>query len=201
MPILKAISGHTSCAGPMRYLTKGGRALAVDFRNIDAPASERERATFNWAAVMDATRRGYGNDTPWGGMPCRTYKHYILSPDPKDGIGLDDLRGLAQEWVAKAFPDFEAAIVYHDDNEGHVPHAHVIVNNTNIVTGRRLQDPRPKELNHLLQKLAAKRNLRDFDTPKAGRTQGKTSRPRPKSMQTEYLRKAEAEIAGKGGYS
>lgn len=201
MPILKAISGHTSCAGPMRYLTKGGRALAVDFRNIDAPESERERAAFDWAAVMDATRRGYGNDTPWGGMPCRTYKHYILSPDPKDGIGLDELRGLAQEWVGEAFPDFEAAIVYHDDNEGRVPHAHVIVNNTNIVTGRRLQDPHPKELNHLLQKLAAKRRLRDFDTPKAGRAQGKTSRPRAKSMQSEYLRKAEAEIASKGGYS
>lgn len=185
----------------MRYLTKGGRALAVDFINIDAPAGERERAAFDWAAVMDATRRSYGNDTPWGGLPCRTYKHYILSPDPKDRISLDNLRGLATEWAKAAFGSHEVAIVYHDDNEGYVPHAHLIVNNTNLETGRRLQDPRPKELNHLLQKLATGRNLRDFDTVKVTRAQGKPGRPRPKSMQSEYLRRAEAEIASRGGYS
>lgn len=132
MPVLKAISGHTSCAGPMRYLAKGGRALAVDLVNIDAPADDRERAAFDWAAVMDATRRSYSNDTPWGGLPCRTYKHYVLSPDPKDGISLENLRGLATEWAKAAFGSHEVAIVYHDDNEGHVPHAHVIVNNTNL---------------------------------------------------------------------
>lgn len=94
------------------------------------------------------------------------------------------------------------AIVYHDDNEGRVPHAHVIVNNTNLVTGRRLQDPRPKELNHLLQKLAAQRNLRDFDTPeRQAKARGAKHQAQPKTMQAEYLRKAEAEIAKDGGYS
>ncbi|MBS6418930.1 MAG: hypothetical protein KH372_08945 [Olsenella uli] len=38
------------------------------------------------------------------------------------------------------------SIVYHDDNTGRIPHAQVVVNNTNVVTGRRLQDPDPKEL-------------------------------------------------------
>lgn len=92
MPVLKAISGHANCASPMRYLTKNDRALAVDFINLDASVGERERAAFDWASVMDTTRSAYGNDTPWGNLPCRTYKHYILSPDPKDGIGLNDLR-------------------------------------------------------------------------------------------------------------
>ncbi len=204
MPILKAISGHTSCAGPMRYLTKRDRALAVDLINIDAPAGERERATFDWAAVMDATRHAFGNDTPWGSMSCRTYKHYILSPDPKDGIGLDVLRDLAREWAQTAFPDFEATIVYHDDNASHALHAHVIVNNTNLETGRRLQDPRPKELNHLLQKLAAERKLTDFDSGKRKhgvQARKRSGRPQPKTMQAEYVRKAEAEIAKKGGFS
>ena len=59
MPILKPISGHTSCACVYRYLTKNGRALARDFLNIDAPEEEG----FDWAAVMDETRHIYGNDT------------------------------------------------------------------------------------------------------------------------------------------
>ena len=49
------------------------------------------------------------------------------------------------------------SIVYHDDNENGIPHAHVVVNNTNVVTGRRLQDPDPKELKLPLQRMAYER--------------------------------------------
>ena len=35
MPVVKPISGHTGCFGIMRYLTKGGRALACDLVNLD----------------------------------------------------------------------------------------------------------------------------------------------------------------------
>lgn len=93
MPLLKPISGHTSCKGVYRYLTKDGRALASDYLNLDMP--EHERDAFDWAAAMDDTRTRWRNDTPWGGKPCRTYKHYVLSPDPKDHVGLDALRELA----------------------------------------------------------------------------------------------------------
>lgn len=41
---------------------------------------------------MDDTR--WRNDTPWGDKPCRTYEHYVLSPDPKDHVSLNDLREL-----------------------------------------------------------------------------------------------------------
>jgi hypothetical protein len=40
MPILKPISGHTSCTEVYKYLTKNGRVLARDFLNIDAPEEE-----------------------------------------------------------------------------------------------------------------------------------------------------------------
>jgi len=60
--------------------------------------------------------------------PAHTYKHYAISPDPRDGIPPDSLRRLATRWAREGFPDLQVAIVYHDDNEGHVPHAHVIVN-------------------------------------------------------------------------
>ena len=155
MPLLKPISGHTSCRGAFRYLTKDGRALAADYLNLDMP--EREGDAFDWASAMDATRSCWRNDTPWGGRPCRTYKHYMLSPDPKDHVGLDDLRKLTVAWTREHFGDYEVAIVCHDENAGHVPHAHVVANNTNIVTGRRLQDPDPKELKLPRQRMAYER--------------------------------------------
>ena len=153
MPLLKPISGHTSCRGVFHYLTKGGRALAANYLNLDMP--EREGDAFDWASAMDATRSRWRNDTPWGGRPCRTYKHYMLSPNPKDSVNLDALRELTVAWARKHFGDHEVSIVYHDDNAGRIPHAHV--NNANVVTGRRLQDPDPKELKLPLQRMAHER--------------------------------------------
>lgn len=118
---------------------------------------EREGDAFDWASAMDATRSRWRNDTPWGGRPCRTYKHYVLSPDPKDSVNLDALRELTVAWVREHFGDREVAIVCHDENAGHVPHAHVVANNANIVTGRRLQDPDSKELKLPLQRMAHER--------------------------------------------
>ena len=151
MPIIKPISGRTGCGGVFRYLTKDGRALAFDYLNLPAPALEPaeeppEYAPYNWARDMDATRKEAGNDAPWHGKPARTYKHYVLSLDPGDRIGLSDLRRLTMAWVRENFSDFEVAVVYHDDNAGRIPHAHVVVNNTNVSNLRRLQDPEIKSL-------------------------------------------------------
>lgn len=194
MPILKPISGHTSCSGVYRYLTKDSRALARDYLNLDAP----EEGEFDWAAVMDGTRHAYRNDVPWGNRPARTYKHYVVSPDPEDSIDLERLRELTLAWAEESFPDYEVAIVYHDDNEGRIPHAHVVVNNTNLATGRRLQDPDPRALKHRLQAMAKSRNLHDLDTQEKERF-GK--RLPPPTMQRDYVRRAERELAVSGEYS
>ena len=93
MPLLKPISGHTSCGGVCRYLTRDGRALAADYLNLDV--SEREGGALDWAIAMDATRSRWRNDTPWGGRPYRTYKHYVLPPDPKDRVEPSALRKLS----------------------------------------------------------------------------------------------------------
>lgn len=197
MPLLKPISGHTPCEGVYRYLTKGGRALAADYLNLDVP--DREGSAFDWASAMDDTCSRWRNDTPWGGRPCRTYKHYVLSPDPRDHMSLDALRELTVAWAREHFGDYEVAIVYHDDNAGRIPHAHVVVNNTNIVTGRRLQDPDPKELKHSLQRMSRERGLSDFDS--AEERASVQGRVRPRTLQAEHVRRAEREIAEKGGYS
>ena len=191
MPLLKPISGHTSCRGVYRYLTKNERALAADYLNLDVP--EREDTAFDWATAMDGTRASWRNDTPWRDRPCRTYKHYVLSPDPKDHVNLDALRELTVAWAREHFGDFEVAIVYHDDNAEHIPHAHVVVNNTNIATGRRLQDPDPKELKLPLQRMAKERGFSDLDS--AEEKASVRGRVRPRTLQ------AEREITEKGGYS
>ena len=114
---------------------------------------------YDWASVMDATREVLGNDAPWKGRRARTYKHYVLSPDPRDGISLSELRSVTMSWVRENFADYEMAVVYHDDNERRIPHAHVVVNNTNLETGRRLQDPDPRELKRSAQRIAREHEL------------------------------------------
>lgn len=129
MPLLKPIAGHTGCAGIKRYLEKGGRALGIMVMNF---AWQEERAFedvsaapagFDWAESMDATRRACGNDTPYRGKPARTFKHFVMSPDPQDGLTADQVAELASAWALRHFADFEAAIVLHDDNERKIPHA------------------------------------------------------------------------------
>lgn len=201
MPIVKPISGHTSCKGIYRYLTKKNRALASDYINLDVP-EQIEGQPFDWAEVMDDTRRRNGNDRSWGGHRARTYKHYVLSPDPEDGIGLDALRELAVAWAEKHFGDYEVAIVYHDDNERGIPHAHVVVNNTNLATGRRLQDPDPRALKHSAQEMAKERNLRDLDTdmPQLDSRRPDRFKMAP-THQAVYRRRSEKAIEAEGGYS
>jgi hypothetical protein len=200
MPILKPISGHTSCSGVFRYLTKDGRALASDYINLDVPERDGD-APFDWARIMDDTRHRHGNDRAWGGKPARTYKHYVLSPDPEDGIDLDGLRSLAVSWAQEHFGDYEVAIVYHDDNASRIPHAHVVVNNTNLATGNRLQDPDPKALKHSLQAMAKGRGLHDLDTDLPGLDSRRDRFRNPPTLQAVYRRRAEAAIEAEGGYS
>ena len=203
--MLKTISGHTSARGIFRYLTKKNRALATDLLNIDVPGPEQPGRPFDWARAMDSTRRAFGNDLPWRGKRVRTYKHYVVSPDPKDRISLEALRDLALSWAIEHFADHEVAIVYHDDNQNGIPHAHVVVNNTNLDTGRRLQDPDPKALAASLQKLAEARGLRALRPPEPkgveARAERRNPRVRPATRRSEHVRLAEKEILDRGEYS
>lgn len=203
MANLKAITGHTSARGVMRYLERGGRALARDFLNLappvagEGPGGLPEHGPYDWAAAMDATRAAAGNDLPWRGRAARTWKHYVISPDPRNGVSLDELRELATAWARRWFPDCEVAVVYHDDNAGRIPHAHVVVNNTVLSTGRRLQVPDPLELNRSLQRMEAERGFAHrYSNERAG-----SGRGRPRTAQRVHVRRAEREIAARGGRS
>ena len=107
MPIVKPISGHTTTKWIQRYLEKNGRALARDFYNLSWDENEMEGYDTNlktdvmWSEEMDALRAAYGNDRPHGRMRARTFKHFIVSPDPSDGLDLARLRELTRAWVCE----------------------------------------------------------------------------------------------------
>lgn len=184
MPILKPISGHGSTGGIRRYLEKGGRALARDLFNLsyderDAGAlGEDAKEACAWDAEMDATRAAFGTDAPWRGKPARTFKHFVLSPDPGDDIDLATLRELACSWALRHFDDHEIAIVYHDDNARGIPHAHIVVNNANLRTGYRMQTQHPEDLNRDLQDMARERGLSGLSNDRAPESPSKARLPR-----------------------
>ena len=210
MAVLKAINGHTGCGRIKDYLEKGGRALLRDFFNLSWDEVEDKgldaalKDEVDWALEMDALRRDYGNDTPWKGQRAITFRHYVISPDPSDNIGLDGLRELTHAWVRKHFSDYQVAVIYHDDNRQRIPHAHIVVNNTNLETGRRLHIPNALEMNRSLQEVARARGLTAFDNemPKGrvGRSDPRTP-PRPRTRWATYINKAERGILDAGAYS
>lgn len=207
MPILKPIAGHGSVAGIRHYLEKKNRAIGRDVLNLPLDGewiSENRgesRIFVEWDAEMDATREAYGTNKEWRGLKARTFKHFVLSPDPDDDIDLPTLRELSQSWVDAQFPDHEVAIIYHEDNESRIPHAHIVVNNVNLRTAYRLHTDHPEDLNRELQDMARARGLSALSNtmPKKGDKSRSTETPR--SRQGVYFGRAEKEIIKSGNYS
>lgn len=210
MAVLKAINGHTGCGRIKDYLEKGGRALLRDFFNLSWDEVEDKgldtalKDEVDWAQEMDALRRDYGNDTPWKGQRAITFRHYVISPDPGDNIGLEGLRELTHAWVRKHFSGYQVAVIYHDDNRQRIPHAHIVVNNTNLETGRRLHIPNALDMNRSLQEVARARGLAAFDNEmprgRVGQSDPRTP-PRPRTRWASYVNKAERGILDAGAYS
>ncbi len=214
MPILKVISGHTSVRGIKRYLEKDGRALAQDFYNLSWDEREMEgydeaaKAFVPWDVEMDDTRALFDHEREWRGLKARTFKHFVLSPDPEDRIGLAELRSLAGDWALKHFGDHQIAITYHDDNENRIPHAHIVVNCTNLATGYKLHTDNPKELNEELQEMARQRGLRGLSNelrPHTGAERLAASREPeripPKTRQAVYYGREERGLVEAGSWS
>lgn len=164
MPELKSIKGKTKSLAKVRaYLegADGGRALARDLLNLCEDLGGR-----GWDRQMDLMREISGGNRDNRGRSARTYMHYIISPDPRDHATLEQVRDLATAWADRFFGDYQVAIIYHDDNEAGIRHAHVIVNSTNLADGHRLSTDLTRAkvqlLNNALQTMALKRGLSAF---------------------------------------
>lgn len=189
MPFLGSKSCHESCSlrifDYLEIRDGQSRALGHDFFSL-MPGREQEE----WANRMDFTRHMNGNDINIGEKSAVTYQHFVISPDPQDEVDLDTLRSLTTEWAEEMFGNefvmsdtpgdygskkgvfgiYEVAIIYHDDNTNKVPHAHVIVNNTNLTNGKRLQISKHDNevvMPNRLQEIAREHGLHYFDNNNA----------------------------------
>ena len=149
------------------YLERGendnSRVIAKSFINIPEQADQ-----IDWGNHMDATRELLENRSG----DYVKYYHFIVSPDPRNNCTPDTLVEYAREWASEWFGDleknkegrvgcYESAIVLHNDNKNHILHAHIIVNNVNLLNGWHLHinNAQFRDLFRTLQKLALKYNL------------------------------------------
>ena len=188
------IAGHTRTVRRVQIYLEGkdcSRPLAQDFFNLMPFDAERG---LTWSQQMDRTREMFGNNELAANGRLRSFEHFVISPDPADHVDLATLRQLACDWVQRFFPDYEVAVVYHDDNENHIPHAHVVVNNTNLADGHRLSSdltkPRVEQIQRELQAMATEYGLRAFSADHKSRT--------PEELAEEARRAQERERAGFG---
>lgn len=148
MSYLEPHHSHGSAYNVVNYCLHGhkgeqehDRALAIDANYI--PEEDIENGVA-WKA-FDRVAKRYGNDKDYHGKKAITYCHYVIAPDPKDFEGKDPkemlakVRRCATNWARRCFPDQQWIIVYHNDSACGNTHAHVIVGNTNVLTGRRCQ--------------------------------------------------------------
>jgi hypothetical protein len=170
MPHIKPKTAHAprTAKDIETYLTEGGRSLDVRLYNC----LKSDFAGRSWGEQMDFMRKINGGDR-WAGRLRPVYKHYELSPDPKDNCSLDTLLKLADRWVREFFDNeetgdvYQVAVVAHDDNKNHILHAHIIVNYINMVKttkgGRALRldmdDARVVALNQELQNMGKELGL------------------------------------------
>lgn len=137
----------------MRYLEREGRSKSFDC----SPLFQTRKGS--WASDFDLVRDAYGKDD--GG---RKYYHFVISPDPKDGVDLGLARRLAVEWAQARYPDGQWVVETHDDNG--IPHAHVVLNSVMPLTGKKvhMSNARSREDALELQRLCKHHGISAFDT-------------------------------------
>lgn len=143
MTYLKTKSCHGSAFHVWRYLTRGtdgegDRQIAFD-SNFAGPRDE-------WWRHLDETCHAMGHDRDTTRGRARTYLHYVISPSADDlaRLGPEEtlrrVRLLATGFAGEFLAGHDWAIVYHDDGQSHIPHAHVVAGVSDLETGRKISE-------------------------------------------------------------
>lgn len=124
MAMLKTLARKFGgCKQIKDYLARNGRAVTFRSSSIDLDSA-------GWDGQMDATRQVFSKDTG------RKYYHFVISPDPEDGLDAKAVDALACDWVRERYSGYQWVIETHIDNG--IPHAHIVVNSVNPVDGRKI---------------------------------------------------------------
>lgn len=192
MAMLKTlVRKNGGCAQIKSYLERDGRAVTLDC----SPDVDPKR----WDESFDLVRAAWGKDAG------RKYYHFIISPDPKDGINVQTVRELAYAWVEKRYPDSQWVIETHIDNG--IPHAHIVMNSVYPTTGKKIQisDGDIRRDACEVQRLCKERGMSAFDNYRIVRDgdgewiaksaipmrDGECSRRKPREAQRSRSRKQE----------
>lgn len=159
-----------------------GYLESFGFREVLVDVSDG-LTTRRWGRQMDLTLALHGHDQPTSVGRCRTYYHYLLSPDPADGCTLAMLRAYAKEWAKENFRRcgrlHEYAIVCYHSANGRVLAAHVIVCATNEATGCKLHMSKRQiaELEISANEIGLRYGLSPVRDPMQGKSGARTLQP------------------------
>lgn len=133
-----------SLSGYLDRTSEKHDALDFDSQNLNEPE--------NWAREMDRTREAYGHNEPGRkDSKCTYCYHQIIAFNPDEcnvnggRMSKGDCMEFAREWVARYYPNQEAAWALHLEHskDGTDRYAvHIAINRTDLSTGKRLNDGR-----------------------------------------------------------
>ena len=124
MAMLKTLARKFGgCKQIKDYLARNGRAVTFRSSSIELDGGD-------WDELMNETRQMFGKDKG------RKYYHFVISPDPEDGLDARAVDTLAYDWVCERYSGYQWVIETHIDNG--IPHAHIVVNSVNPVDGRKI---------------------------------------------------------------
>ena len=104
MAMLKTLARKFGgCKQIKDYLARNGRAVTFRSSSIDLNSAD-------WDEQMDATRQIFGKDKG------RKYYHFVISPDPEDGLDANAVDTLAYDWVRERYSGYQWVIETHSDN-------------------------------------------------------------------------------------
>lgn len=115
------------------YLAFGHAAKAsriVEFRHTDNMLTN---SPVGWSREMEDVRR------LWEKTGGRQFYHWVLSPDPRDKVSPQECADIAMEWLRRRYPEGQAVVAIHDDNESGIVHAHIVLNAVYPSSGYKVQ--------------------------------------------------------------
>lgn len=137
MPIIQSVGNTKSggggkiktashCMGAIDYVRREDKAYKISYQNCCDGTSSEITDDFKNVRTM------FNQDK---GILCH---HYYQSFPKKEEITPEQAHEFAKEFAKKAWPDFQVIISTHIDRD-HI-HSHFIVNNVNLVTGKKFSD-------------------------------------------------------------
>lgn len=115
------------------YLAFGHAAKVsriVEFRHTDNMLTN---SPVGWSREMEDVRR------LWEKTGGRQFYHWVLSPDPRDKVSPQECADIAMEWLRRRYPEGQAVVAIHDDNESGIVHAHIVLNAVYPSSGYKVQ--------------------------------------------------------------